>query len=393
MSVTVRTAAPEAEERNGEDAAARHWECRECEYQLDAPNPPDACPLCGEPGDQFQETHPVEMDALDKQLCNLLQQGVPLVENPWEVYGAELGLSSEEVMARIRRMKADVIRQISAIFDSRSLGYKSTLVAMKFAPEELDRGAAIINKHPGVSHNYRRNHVFNLWFTLTIHNAQDLAEEVEKLGAAAGAQQTILLPTIKLYKIGVKLDVTGEKDVTRQEEGPIIRGVKSAQTLTPCEVEAVRVLQRDLPIEEQPFRVWEQKFGIAQEELFDHAQSFMERGIMRRFSAVLRHRNAGFSANAMGVWIVPEERLNEVGEIIAGFAACSHCYQRPTYPPDWPYNLFSMVHGKTTDDCRAVLDSMAEKTGLEGYAMLYSTKEYKKVRVKYFAPGTPVPTA
>lgn len=384
MGMTTETLQAERED------AVRHWECRECEYQFDGDSPPDACPLCGEPGDQFQERRPVDLDAIDKRLLNLLQSNVPLVEKPWDVYGEELGISGEEIMDRIRRMRADVIRQISAIFDSRSLGYKSTLVAMKFAPDDLDRGAAIINRHPGVSHNYRRNHVFNLWFTLTIHNTQDLETEVEKLGEAAGTLQTLLLPTIRLYKIGVKLDVTGEKEVTRQEEGPIIQGVKSAQEITPREIEAVRVLQRDLPIEERPFRVWEQKFGIPQEELFAHARSFQERGIMRRFSAVLRHRNAGFSANAMGVWIVPEERLEEVGRIIADFAAVSHCYQRPTYPPEWPYNLFSMVHGKTTGDCRAVLDSIAEKTGLDGYAMLYSTKEYKKVRVKYFPPGMSV---
>lgn len=202
--------------------------------------------------------------------------------------------------------------------------------------------------------------------------------------------QTILLPTIHLFKIGVKLDVTGKKDATRQEEGPVVSGIRTNQNLTKEEIEIVRVLQRDLPIEEKPFRVWEQKFGIPQEKLFEYAQSFIERGIMRRFSAVLRHRNAGFSANAMGVWIVPDERLQEVGIIIAGYAAVSHCYQRPTYP-DWPYNLFSMVHGKTADDCNAVLDSIAEKTGLDGYAKLYSTKEYKKVRVKYFPPGMELP--
>jgi DNA-binding Lrp family transcriptional regulator len=381
------TAAPE----RAAEETARHWECRECEYQLDAPMPPQVCPVCAEADSPFQETRPVVMDALDKQLCNLLQNGVPLVERPWEVYGEELGISADEVMDRLRRLKADVIRQVSAIFDSRSLGYKSTLVAMMFPPDDIDRGAAIINRHSGVSHNYRRNHAFNLWFTLTIHNTQNLEAEVARLGEAAGALKTILLPTLRLFKIGVKLDVTGEKDVTRQEEGRIVSGIKTEQPLTLREIEVVRVLQRDLPIEPEPFRVWAEKFGIPQEELFAHAQAFQERGVMRRFSAVLRHRNAGFSANAMGVWIVPEERLEEVGRIIAEFAACSHCYQRPTYPPEWPYNLFSMVHGKTAQDCDAVLDAMAEKTGLSGCAKLYSTKEYKKVRVKYFAPGTPLP--
>lgn len=382
--MTTATAIQTAESR------AMHWECRECEYQYDGPAAPELCPICGE-AVTFQERHPVEMDETDRELANMLQNGVPLVEKPWEVYAEQLGIPADEVMARIRRLKADVVRQISAIFDSRSLGYKSTLVAMQFPPDDIDRGAAIINRHPGVSHNYRRNHLFNLWFTLTIHNTQDLQEEVNRLGEAAGALQTILLPTIHLFKIGVKLDVTGKKEVTRQEEGKIISGFRTDQNLTRREIEVVRVLQRDLPVEEKPFRVWEQKFGISQDELFTHARSFLERGIMRRFSAVLRHRNAGFSANAMGVWIVPQERLEEVGNIIAGFAAVSHCYQRPTYPPEWPYNLFSMVHGKTAEDCDAVLDSIAESTGLSGYVKLYSTKEYKKVRVKYFPPGMELP--
>lgn len=364
----------------------KHWECRECEYQFDGEIAPNTCPLCGEGDSPFQERHVVELDALDRQLANLLQNGLPLVESPWEVYAETLGISADEVMQRVRRMKADVIRQISAIFDSRSLGYHSTLVAMKFPPEEIDKGAGVINRHPGVSHNYRRNHDFNLWFTLTLHKSQDLQEEVDRLGDSAGSLHTILLPTIHLFKIGVKLDVTGEKDVTRQEEGKIVSGIKTAQEITPAEVAAVRVLQRDLPIVPKPFQAWAEKYGIPQEELFAHANSFLERGVMRRFSAVLRHRNAGFSANAMGVWIVPEERLEEVGNIIAEYAAVSHCYQRPTYPPSWPYNLFSMVHGKTTEDCLAVLNSIAEKTHLDGFTMLYSTKEYKKVRVKYFQP-------
>jgi len=374
-------------------ADLKHWECRECEYLLTAEAPPSACPLCSEGDNPFIEKHPVELDSMDKQIANRLQNGIPLVSEPWVVLGEELGISADEVMARIRKMKADVVRQISAIFDSRSLGYHSTLVAMKFAPDDIDKGAGVINRHPGVSHNYRRNHVFNLWFTLTIHKSQSIEEEVGKLGEAAGSLHTILLPTIRLYKIGVKLDVTGTKDVTRKEEGKIVQGIREAQELTMREVEAVRVLQRDLPIEPRPFEIWAQKFGFSQEELFAHAQSFMDRGIMRRFAAVLRHRNAGFSANAMGVWIVPEERLEEVGAIIAEYAAVSHCYQRPVYPPDWNFNLFSMVHGQTTEDCLQVLDLIAEQTGIPEYTMLYSTKEYKKVRVKYFTPGTPLPVA
>lgn len=364
----------------------KHWECSECEYQVDGESAPDACPLCGEPHESFVETHPVDLDDLDRELLNALQGHFPLVERPFAALGSPLDLAEEDVIARVRRMKAGVIRQISAIFDSRSLGYKSTLVAFEFDPEEIDSGAMIVSRHPGVSHNYRRNHRFNLWFTLTLHNTVSLEDEVNRLARESGAKMSILLPTIKLHKIGVKLDATGKKDVTRKEEGPVVKGFREPQTLTEREKQAVRILQRDLPLVERPFVQWAEKYGagLTQDDLFAFATDFQQRGIMRRFSAVLRHRNAGFRANAMGVWVVPEERLDEVGRIIANFAAVSHCYQRPTYPPDWPYNLFSMVHGKTAEDCDAVLEAISRETGITDYAKLYSTKEYKKVRVKYF---------
>ncbi len=365
----------------------KHWECYECEYQHNGETPPPHCPVCGADGDQFIETNPSELDQYDKKLLNLLQWSFPVVERPFANLGAELGLDEAVIIGRVKRMKSSAIRQISAIFDSRSLGYKSTLVAMKFDPDRVDAGAAVINRHPGVSHNYRRNHAFNLWFTLTLHRSQSLESEVDRLKSESGAEKSLLLPTLRLFKIGVKLDVTGEQDAARQEEGPIISGIRSAQDLTRDEIAAVRVLQRDMPIVERPFQALAAKYGIPQDVLFAYAADFQKRGIMRRFSAVLRHRNAGFSANAMGVWIVPEEKLEDVGSLIARYASVSHCYQRPSYPPDWPYNLFSMVHGRTTGDCETVLGEISKKTGIENFTMLYSTKEYKKVRVKYFPDG------
>jgi DNA-binding Lrp family transcriptional regulator len=113
--------------------------------------------------------------------------------------------------------------------------------------------------------------------------------------------------------------------------------------------------------------------------------AFLETGQIRRYAAVLAHRNAGFVQNGMGVWKVPEERLDECGAAMAAFRGVSHCYQRPTYP-DWEYNLFSMTHGRTKADCEAVLAAISAETGLTDYSVLYSTKEYKKTRVSYFTP-------
>lgn len=368
---------------------ALYWECGECEYRVEAPQPPASCPICGEPAESFTETKPIALDGIDRQLLNLLQTSFPLEPRPWAALGRQVALAEEDVIARVRRMKASVIRQISAIFDSRSLGYKGTLVAFQFEPERLDAGAAVVSRHPGCSHNYRRNHEFNLWFTLTLHRSMSLEDEVARLAQASGATRWILLPTLKLYKIGVKLDATGNRDATAQEDGPVVKGLREPQDLTDREIKAVRVLQRDLPLVEKPFELLAQKHGegLEQNDLFDMAQDFLKRGIMRRYSAVLRHRSAGFAANAMGVWVVPPQRLDEVGELIAGYAAVSHCYQRPSYPPHWPYNLFSMVHGKTMEECEAVLADISRRTGITEYARLYSTREYKKVRVKYFMEG------
>jgi DNA-binding Lrp family transcriptional regulator len=104
---------------------------------------------------------------------------------------------------------------------------------------------------------------------------------------------------------------------------------------------------------------------------------------MRRFAAVMNHRSAGFKANAMGVWAVPEDRLAEIGPQMAGFAAVSHCYRRPTYE-DWPYTVFTMVHGRSARDCEATIDAIRTETGIDEHALLWSVKEYKKTRVKYF---------
>ena len=125
------------------------------------------------------------------------------------------------------------------------------------------------------------------------------------------------------------------------------------------------------------------RIGIGEGDVIGTYRRFVTEGRCRRFAAVLHHRQAGFVANAMSVWKVPEDRIDDVGMQMAGFAAVSHCYQRPTYP-DWPFNLFGMLHGRTKGDCEEAADAIASETGVDEHAMLYSTKEYKKVRVRYY---------
>lgn len=321
----------------------------------------------------------------DRAVLNIIQSDFPLVERPYAAIGEKVGQSEDDVLASLRKAKElHVLRQISAIFDSRRLGYRTSLVAMRVAPERIQEAADIINRHPGVSHNYERNHPYNLWFTVAVPPSGDLQRDVDELHAMTGAEKTWLLPTLKLFKIGVVLDMSGEADLLRKSEVKHSWSkIEVFPTPSPEDQELVRVLQQDLALEERPFDAWAQELGITTEQLFISAARLQEAKLLRRFSAVMHHRDAGYISNAMAVWEVPEERCAEVGAKMAAFSAVSHCYQRPTYP-DWPYSIFTMVHGRKKGDCLEIVDAIERETGITDRALLFSTKEFKKVRVEYY---------
>jgi DNA-binding Lrp family transcriptional regulator len=328
------------------------------------------------------------MEDRDKRLLNVIQAEFPLASRPFEALGASLGLSEAEVIGCIEALKGQkIIRQIGGIFDTRSLGYASSLVAMRIAPERLDRAAAVVNEHPGVSHNYKRNHPFNLWFTVAVPPGSELQWTVDRLHQMAGAESTRILPTLRLFKIGVQLDMEGKAGADRVEApySEAKRPKAGREGLSSLHIAAIRELQEDLPLVPQPYAPMAERIEISEGRLFEVAAEMQAQGYLRRMAAVLHHREAGFRANAMGVWVVPSERAEEVGQIMGSFRGVSHCYLRPTYP-DWPYSIFTMVHGQKATDCQAIIDAIAEATGIREYALLYSTKEYKKIRLRYFTP-------
>ncbi len=145
----------------------------------------------------------------------------------------------------------------------------------------------------------------------------------------------------------------------------------------------IHYLQGDLPVTARPFAVLASKVGISEEELLQRIKVLKEQGTLRRFGATLRHQLAGFRANAMVAWYVPEDNMDEIGPLMATFKEVSHCYQR-RIQGKWKYNLFTMVHGKSKSDCQGTARRIAEKTGIKDYVLLLSLKEYKKTSPKYF---------
>ncbi|MFM8305209.1 MAG: AsnC family transcriptional regulator [Actinomycetota bacterium] len=335
--------------------------------------------------------HDTDLDDLDRALLNALQWDFPVEARPYAALADRLGTTEDEVCARVAQVKElGVLRQLSAIFDTRALGYGSSLVAAKVDPDHIDAAAAVINEHPGVSHNYKRNHAYNLWYTLAVPPGASLDEHLDVLHRESGALVTRMLPTLQLYKIGVKLDMTGStaadaRSEVLEHERPERRPDMAAPSLTAEEVATIRVVQEDLPLTPRPFAAQAVLVGVSEDELLGILASLKERKLMRRFAAVMNHRSAGFKANAMGVWVVPEDRLDEIGPRMAGFSLVSHCYRRPTYE-DWPYSVFTMVHGKNARDCEQTIAAIQAETGVDEFVLLWSVKEYKKTRVKYFTP-------
>jgi siroheme decarboxylase len=330
----------------------------------------------------------VALDDSDRRLMNLLQSRFPLAREPFEPIAAEAELELDEVMERTQRLLDErIIREITPIFDTRALGYSSMLVAAKVDSENPQRPAKIVNAHPGVSHNYLRTHDFNLWFTIATPPDSELGLDgtLDALMREAGAESMRKLPTLTLFKINMNLEMEGGTEALAQSVEAAPPRELEAQPYDETDVAVIRALQGPMRVADRPYDEAAEQVGMTPEAFLGHLDGMVERKILRRVAAILFHRRAGFSANGMGVWKVPEDEIIETGGRMASFRGISHCYQRPTYP-DWPYSVFTMAHGRSKDECDAILDSIAADCGIgpEDRATLYSSTEYKKIRLRYF---------
>lgn len=322
---------------------------------------------------------------MKSELLSIIQKNFPLNSRPFRTIAEKLGSDEETIIKLLSEEKKNkIIRQISPIFDTKSLGYSSSLVSFKVRGEDIDNAVKVINAHPGVSHNYEREHSFNIWFTLAVapDSRLGLEKTVEILAKEVNAVEYILLPTLKLFKIAVKLNTTGndakKEQVTKHKD-------KKSIELSPLHLRVIALAQNDIPIVTEPFKKIVEELAISYEKFFSILTELKEAGVMRRFAAILNHRNAGFNANAMVVWDIDEQKGEEMGRRAAAFSAVSHCYLRPKYP-NWPYNLFTMVHGKTSEETNAIIEEMALEIEHFSRLPLYSTREFKKVRIHYFSP-------
>jgi DNA-binding Lrp family transcriptional regulator len=320
----------------------------------------------------------LEVDAAGQRLLSLLQREFPIARRPYRGLAEKLDTGEDEIISQVKELKAKgLVRLIGPVMDARRLGYQSTLIAMKVTADRLEQAERVVAEHSGVSHGYEREHDFNVWFTLSLPHTITVADELRRLALVTGAEAAISLPARRLFKIGAYFD---NESVTQ----PAITGTRLPEEveLCPDDRKVINALPLDLPLTPAPFEAISEEAGIGVEELLARCRSLVERGVIRRFSASVNHRRVGFQANAMTCWAAPSEKVDPSGWELASLKAVSHCYERDINPL-WKYNLFAMLHCQTRDACREMVDEVSLKLGLQEYVMLFSTREFKKTRVKY----------
>ncbi len=332
----------------------------------------------------------MNIDNTGKKLLNLLQKDFPLVKNPFSVIANEISITEQELLQRIENLKTrGLIREIGPVLDSRKLGYQSTLVAMRIQEKSLERVAQIINKHPGVSHNYARDHYFNLWFTLAIPNNTNMEDEIQKLSRLAKSEATLNLPALQVFKLRAYFNFAGESpsEVGFISFHPPYYSISDKKvcdnvaSLLLLERAIINELQQDIPLVKNPFDAMAEHLNVTVDEFLEQCHLLKKRGIIRHFGALIRHYNAGFSANAMVCWTVSSSSVKIIGRKMASFPEVSHCYERKT-APNWNYNLFTMIHDKTRESLKKTVEKISLETGINEYAMLFTVKEFKKERIK-----------
>lgn len=323
------------------------------------------------------------LDDTDRKLVSLIQGDFPLSGEPFLTLGERLGISGEQVIHRIEKLKNDgIIRLIGPVFDTRKLGYRTTLVAMRVAESQLDEAAQVLGEHPGVSHAYQRNNDLNLWFTLALPPDVEMQRELQRLKDLVYAEVVLDLPALRVFKMGAYFDM--------QDDGESLSGngidygprLATASRLSKADRKMINTLEQDLHLVQRPFDAMSAELGVDVNQFLDQLRSLKQRGVIRRFGAAINHNSVGFVANAMACWIAAPDIVEVAGQKLAALRQVSHCYERKTSPL-WPYNLFAMIHGHTREVCDDIAGKVSTEVGLERYVLLFSTREFKKTRINY----------
>lgn len=321
----------------------------------------------------------LRLTKLQKKLCNVLQMGLPVCARPFAEIAQDLGSSEEEILQQTRTLKkTGIVRRIIALFNYRALGMTSTLVAAHVPQGKIQKVAEAVNSLEGVSHNYLRNHYYNLWFTLQAQKDEQMNSTLAELSSRFRIVFHSL-PVERVFKLDVRFDAESDGKTLLQD----VERIPKSRTVELDENQKLILskLQGDLDITAEPF-AFLCSDGLETTDVVRIISELINKGIVRRIAAVVDHRKLGFVASVLFACKVPQSKVIKAGKNLARFKIVSHCYQRKTFE-GWPYNLFAMMHSKSMDQIQRVTKKFTEAEGISSFQLLPTTAELKKQPIKY----------
>lgn len=322
---------------------------------------------------------------IEQHLLNDFQHHFPCVERPYREIAATLGVAEPDIIQRLGHLKATgVISRIGPVFSPGRIG-ASTLAAMAVPADEFMATARWISDLPETNHNYEREDSFNLWFVITAPDQAHLGAVIERIRHSCPFP-LLTLPLIEQYHIDLGFDLSGARNTAaRDQQEHIDHSTAASLPLTPDQTEIVAKLQTGIPLEPEPYAaLWPHDKNKARFAL-DQINQWKDSGVIKRYGVVVRHHELGYRENAMVVWDVPDEAVRALGLQAARIPAVSLCYRRPRQMPEWPYNLFCMIHGKDRPVVEATISDLSHQTGLAAYPMkvLFSKQRFKQQGARY----------
>ncbi|HFD81362.1 MAG TPA: Lrp/AsnC family transcriptional regulator [Gammaproteobacteria bacterium] len=328
------------------------------------------------------------MELFVEKLLNDFQRNFPLEPAPFASIARSLDASPEQVLQTLRDLKArGAVSRVGPVFKPNTVGV-STLAAMSVPASRLEAVAAIVSQFPQVNHNYEREHEWNLWFVVTAENKAALSETLREIQLETG-YRVLSLPLVKDYHIDLgfrmnlgqqALETAGGGATSTDEPVDADR-----EPLFGAAEDLIEVIQDGLPLVARPYLEVARRLDCSEQEVITKLREMIDAGIIKRLGVVVRHHELGYRANAMVVWDVPDAEVDRLGHRLGQQDCVTLCYQRPRRLPDWPYNLFCMVHGRDREEVLACIDDMVEGLGLESvpHNVLFSGRRFKQRGAHY----------
>jgi len=331
-----------------------------------------------------------KLDTLDKELLQHLQDKFPLAKRPWAEIGKRLGITEEEVLSRSERLSSDgVIRKLRTILNGQKVGgCASTLMAMRVPAEKMEKVVSIVNEYMSVTHNYQREHDYNLWFTVTTCGGKDLRSTVDEIKGRTGIPDSDVLdlPTTRVFKVDVRFKFTDFKDDSDRNEISIPNErTKMNKDDEPNETDQaiLRAAQEGIPVVKEPFAGIAREAGISQDEVIARLKRLISNGVIKRLGISINQRKVGIVANAVVAWRVPQEHVERIGKMLSSYKEVTHCYERVTIPGKWEHNLFTVIHGYNRESVEEMAKRLSEVVGISDYLVLFSNEQFKRTSVMH----------